>query len=313
MALTVPTMFRKVSFEEAAAYSPWPERIKTNKPWKNDRNPELVREEYNKRYKALLDTWKKHVEENTQLPAALLAPTFLAKFDAFNWKQILAAPQIYGEVTPEESLISFQGELYVGNALVAEGMFRQMVVEVTNQVAHKFACHSILELGCGTGYNLVKIATQLGLKCYGTDLSPHVIEFLVNMAETSGIDITANVGNYLEDELCAMVDEDQDWGVLSVHAIEQVPVLGIDWFGRLLGAANSPKFGLHFEPIHSSEPSEFSDQCLAYAKINDYNRSLSEAANKAQELGMIEIIDFKPYIIGSTAFNPTGMLLWRKI
>lgn len=302
-------MFRRVSFDEAARYSPWPQRIAARRRWKTDRSVEAVHEEYQARYRELLEVWRRHKDGFCGSNAAQLAHSFLAKFDELNWRQIRRHPEVYGDVDPERTLVSFQDELYVGPAAVAEAFFRQLVVQAVLRAMRREAFDSVVEIGCGTGYNLINIACQVGVACVGCDLSEHAVAFVNTVADETAIGISGRVLNYLEGGLSALAPT-RRWALLSVHALEQAPDINVEWVERIVRDQQPPTLGIHLEPLHL-DGGPFADLCSVYSEINSYNRNLSRSLAEAEQRGLIDVVERFPRVIGSTAFNPTSVLVWR--
>jgi len=301
-------MFRRVSFDDAAAFSPWPARIRAGQPWRSGRNAAKVEAEYDSRYQELLDAWEQHKGSTPNLPTSLRGLSFLHKFDQLNWRQIKRHPEIYGDVDPDQTLLSFEDELYIGNAMVAESMFRQLVVQAVARARQIHDFDAVVEIGCGTGYNIINVACQLGLPSYGGDISRHSADFVNKVAQDTGLPIGAEKIDYLSEDFTRLA-KGKRWLLISVHALEQSPQMHLDWFRRVIGSANAPVAAVHLEPLHSGD-TEFAQQCVTYARINDYNQNFTLALADAEKQGLVKVEEHFPRVIGSTAFNPTSVLRW---
>jgi hypothetical protein len=302
-------MLRKIPFAEAVDFSPWPSRLIT-KSWRKDsRSVDTVHKEYDQRYDELKAAWRAHKEENSLLNPVLLAQSFLVKFDEMDWRKMRESPDIYGEVNRDQWLMSFQDELYVGDGDFAMSIFRQLVVQAVRRAGRIQRFDTVVEIGCGTGYNLINIASQLGLSGVGYDLSLPAVEFLNDVSVDTGIAIQAFQSDYLSGDFAQDLGLPA-WALLSVHALEQSPNLDERWFRRILETPNPPSIGIHLEPL-IGKGGEFAGLCQTYAEINDYNRSLSVALEQAQKSGLIEIFEYFPRVVGSTAFNPSSVVIWQ--
>jgi SAM-dependent methyltransferase len=303
-------VFRRVSREEASRISLWPDRIDGVKPWmKRSRDPAEVRREYEARYDKMRALWADHRDAASHLAPALRPLSFIHKLNRQNWSQMQSLPHVYGNVDLDRYLVSFQDELYEGSIVAMEAFFRQLVVQTVQRVVDNSGIQTVVELGCGAGFNLINVAIHCGVRAIGCDLSPSAVKLINEIAADSGLQLAARERNFLEGDVSDLIPEG-DWAVLTVHAIEQMAGVGMRWFELLLDAKRPPAAGIHIEPLHSAG-GRFADDCARYAAINHYNRDFYALAQEAERKGLIDILHFSPRVLGSQAHNPSSVLVWK--
>jgi hypothetical protein len=302
-------MFRKISREEAARISPWPNRISGMAPWQKTRNTSSVESEYEARYVEMRKLWNQHKQSFPNLSPALLPLSFVHKLNCQNWAQMSSLPSVYGSVNLDKYLLSFQDELYEGSLPVAEAFFRQVIVQSVQRLVDRGLIRVVVELGCGAGINLINIAANCAIRAVGCELSNAAVSLIGEISSDTGLPIEAARRNYMTDSISDLA-RGEDWGLMTVHSIEQTPEIDVSWIERILNDEFPPKVGIHFEPLHVPG-GQFAADCKRYAEINDYNREFMETMRKAEAKGLIEIEVVDPRIIGSQAHNPTTLLVWR--
>lgn len=302
-------MFRKITREEAARISPWPDRIDGLKPWQKTRNVSSVESEYDARYIEMQRLWGRHKQSAPNLSPALLPLSFVHKLNLQNWARMQTLPGVYGPLDLDRFLLSFQDELYEGSLPVAEAFFRQLVVQTVQRVVDRGSIRVVVELGCGAGINLINIAANCAIRAVGCELSPAAVSLISQIASDTGLPIEAVRRNYMKDSISDLA-KGEDWALMTVHSIEQTPEIDASWIERILDEELPPKVGIHMEPLHVPG-GQFAAECKRYAEINDYNREFMETIRRAEARGLIQIDVLDPRIIGSQAHNPTTLLVWR--
>lgn len=303
-------MFRRIDRAEAARISLWPDRIDGVKPWhKRSRDSAEVKKEYEERYDKMRALWKGHTQAQQGQPPALWPLSFIHRLNLQNWHQMQALPQVYGPVDLDRYLVSFQDELYEGSIVAMEAFFRQLVVQTVQRVIDHSPVRTIVELGCGAGFNLINTVIHCGVRAIGCDLSPSAVALINEIAADTGLPLSAREHNFVQDNLTGFVDKGE-WAILTVHAIEQTPGIDQRWFETVLSGKNPPTAGIHIEPLHA-EGGAFAADCSRYAEINHYNRDFYTLVRDVERAGLIEILNFSPRVLGSQAHNPSSVLVWQ--
>lgn len=303
---------RPLDFNEASAYSPWPDRIIGKVQWiKKSRTKFDIETEYNRVYQTLEEDWTKFVaglSAGEQHPAA-----FLRFYDGVRRKhnqRMTEMPEIYGNVDPKNYLVSADDRLYLADLELFDTMARQLVIETVQEMRAIEPFTGVLEIGSGTGVNMLNLHLYLGLRIAGCDLSTRAVTFLQRMAVDAGVDAECTILDFLGGDISRAAPTPK-WALISVHALEQAPSIEIDWFARVAGSRTPPVFGIHLEPLQINDGSQFAGHCRRYAEINLYNTDFHRKAHEAQALGLIKIVHERKRVLGCSAFNPTSVLVWK--
>jgi hypothetical protein len=173
---------------------------------------------------------------------------------------------------------------------------------------------TIVELGAGWGRNLFQL--------YLSGLAPKTARFYA-LELAASARMTAVLLRNLEPALSlAAIDFDFHAPaydlipasacpalVVTVHAIEQMPVLSPEVFTDLI--ARLPDLaGLHIEPV-GFQISPTSHASAAYAEKNDYNRNLVSVLQTLVQEGRIEITETRLDFLGLHPRNPATIIRWR--
>jgi trans-aconitate methyltransferase len=109
------------------------------------------------------------------------------------------------------------GKLTLGQE--AEREVRSRILVRLRQVVERYDAHSVMEIGSGTGRNLIYLKAQLpDLAIVGLELSPASVQTARDAAQRFGMDGTFAVQDMTADWKRAPVDL-----CFSIHAIEQIP------------------------------------------------------------------------------------------
>lgn len=103
-----------------------------------------------------------------------------------------------------------------------------------------FRPRSVLEVGCGSGRNLLAIRRVSDVECYGIELSPASVELACTASERYGLPITVSQGDLTVDDL-----READV-VFSCHTLENIPNFA-PVLDKMLASAN--KAVVLVEPI----------------------------------------------------------------
>jgi len=100
--------------------------------------------------------------------------------------------------------------------------------------------------------------------------------------------------------------------VLTVHAIEQVPVVDAGLFDAVLALAPVVR-GVHFEPIGWQVRPDEDTPARAYAARNDYNRNLWSVLQAEAGRGRIRLDTVVPDAVGLNPPHPTSLVTWTAV
>jgi len=311
-------IFAMVDFEKAKKYSPWPERILGIDTWKKiKRDTEEIIKEYNDGwYKEALNYFDANKDSIKKFGLGSPA-VFLKNFEDSMSGAIKKKEDVYGQTEKSKYLISLGEIMYLGDLGVVNSLFRSYVTEVIKDYVQLSGVETVVEAGSGTGTNLFNLVQNLGLAFVkGGEICPNGVEFANNVAQL--YDVKAefiNFDYYNSQDIVKLCDCKEDYLLITVHSIEQLPTLPENFIESITNLPHPPKAVLHFEPIQFplDNKSDFDSYCHKYSQINLYNQDLYSKLNEAFLSGKIEILDIKKHIMGISAFNSTSFIAWKPI
>ena len=171
---------------------------------------------------------------------------------------------------------------------------------------------SVLELGCGTGLNLLLLRDILPqAKLAGADWARASVEILDLASREPGSKISGSQFNMLTLEGRERLPLGPDTTVLTVHSMEQLgsgfqPLLDMLMLAR-------PKLCVHFEPIvELYNPAQLFDAlAIRYHKKRNYLQNYLPALQGYAERGLIEILDVRRLGFGSQFHEAYSLVVWR--
>jgi SAM-dependent methyltransferase len=170
----------------------------------------------------------------------------------------------------------------------------------------------IVEIGCGTGINIV-LAAELFPQAalVGGDWAPASSEILALMAKNLKRDIHGALHNMLTGEGFAALGVDARTDVLTVHALEQLGAAAPGVIAALIAAG--PRTVLHIEPILDfyDRTDPFDDIAARYHLARNYLQGLWPALSAHAQAGRIEIIDKGRVKLGNLYHEAYSFILWR--
>ncbi len=307
-------VFRPISFDEARKWSAWPDRVDGRSAWrKTSRSHSDVNEEYDiGLYARLRDIWDEIKQDYSDRPAIMLGSLFHEKVQRSLLNELTKFPEVYGNVDLKQHLMSSGHQLLLGDIHLGNQLHLSLVTQKLNSLVERTSINTLVELGCGTGVNLFNIFSVNGLsKIVGCDLSRNATRFLTDF----WLDLQGPADFYQGDMTSRSLLEQAapisgSWGLLTVHAVEQLRELSLDWILEICSLPNPPSFVMHLEPLQPVDSSDFSRYCQAYADINLYNNNLLQLLEKASERNKIRILETEFRIWGLVAFNPSSLIVW---
>jgi hypothetical protein len=302
-------MFKRITREELAKISPWPDRIDGKTQWKKTRRTESVFEEYEGRYADLERLWKSHVENNSAASRASLPLSFIYEWNRKEIGDMNDRPDIYGPIDPDCYPVSFNDGLYTSDIMLMLTFQREFVVRTVRRALGRHKVEGVVEIGCGCGPNLLWLALNFpGLSLSGCELSRSAVALVNRITIDTDLPIRSRVADFSHDCIADLANSDQ-WALLSVHAIEQTPGVDLRWLESLL-RNRPPVVGIHLEPMHDGGAQPFARDCQCYAEINNYNTGFLPMMREAEKRRLIRIDECHMRVFGIQAQNPTSVLIW---
>jgi len=278
---------REIPLDEFPAWSPWPKRLLGLDNWSiPDRTVEKIDAEYDKdKYLELLTIAKQ--KENVTADD-MMAIEFQLE-------------------TRESFCISSRGKLYEAPA---EHMIPSNDAVLTEALSPLMEnVDTVVELGCGYGYNLSVLHRNFPDKTYiGGDYSANAVK-LSEILYKDHDNISLQVFNFYDAtypilEACA----GKKVLLFTRHAIEQLPTAAPfvnalpQYFDRIVVGAN-------LEVVFENYTDTLLDLLRKqYVIANDYNRDLLSQLKAHKDIS-IEQNDID--VIGPSPLNPTSVIHWR--
>jgi SAM-dependent methyltransferase len=255
--------------------NPWSKRLLGLEKWSITRDVSQIEREYNQdKYGKLLSYDLTHLGE------------YIKK-------------QIEGdENTPKNKFIfSIEDELFEADVNIASTIYQSII----SQIVQSYNPHRICELGCGYGQNfsyLKKICAEV----YGGEYSRNAVKIGTQL----GLEI--NEFNYYNLEDYKIIKKGSL--VLTCHSVEQLPSAEIMIQGFLENRHNIDVV-VHFEPTFLPARSSFVGLLRnRYIELNNYNMDLVSLLFERHR-NDIDVIEFRPDVIGLNPLNSTNMIVWK--
>lgn len=273
--------------EELPQWSSWPSRLLGLIEWKNQkRDTAKVDREYDKDEYLRCLNFKK--EKPTATPDDVRAHEFRLPRKPLCVSQKNALFEL-----PSEQIMP------VDNAVLLDALTPYME-----------GVDTVVELGCGYGYNLWELRRHFPEKKFlGGDYSPNAVT-LADMLYKDCADLTVEQFNFYDSsfpmlERCA---RDAKVLVFTRHAIEQLPSVKqilqtlTQYFDRIVTA-------VHLEVAFENYGDSLLDLLRRrYVMMNDYNRDLLGVLKGRRD---IDILRNDPDEYGVNPLNPSATIVWR--
>ncbi|HUA53141.1 MAG TPA: hypothetical protein VMB81_13305 [Candidatus Sulfotelmatobacter sp.] len=176
---------------------------------------------------------------------------------------------------------------------------------------HLADARHIVELGCGTGLNLLlahEIAPEAAL--HGADWAQASVDIMAAAAPSIGR-LTGSRFNMLTLEGAAALPIDGDTTVLTVHALEQLGAAVQPIIDMLL--ERQPRLCVHLEPLAElyDAATLFDYLALEYHNKRNYLVGFLPALERLAQSGRIEIVDRHRFGLGSQFHEGYSLIVWR--
>lgn len=178
---------------------------------------------------------------------------------------------------------------------------------------------AVIELGAGFGQNLIRIFHRYGQKNFriyaaeftssGRDLAQYLFD------QTPGLDGEVHPFDHKRPRL-DFVKERDNVLILSIHSIEQVTSLPVDYFELLLKDFTNVH-GMFFEPFGfqiTKGTVPYGDVSRAHeaaAKEREWNQNLFSVVQGAESRGAITVRSLSKNIMPGDSQNPTSFVYWK--
>jgi SAM-dependent methyltransferase len=267
---------KEISLDELPRWSPWPKRLLSLETWSVPlRDSKKIETEYNvDKYGALLRRFG-----DTRSSAEVVRQ---AQFDLGDNGQLCVSKGL---------------RLYTCRINAARKMERALVLDALR--THAANCQSIVELGCGYGFNLSLVRSQYPEKqVCGGDFSDNA----VTLGKHLGMDVR-HFDFYSESSYDFLSRLPHPILVFTCHAIEQIP-------DATLVVKNLRRFSttvarvVHLEPSYELQGDSLLGMMRRrYIEVNDYNRNLVSLVRSFSAT-------IEQDILGINPLNPTSRIEW---
>ena len=278
---------RRVALDELPNWSAWPARLLGITPWDHQRRSvEKVRAEYDG------DKYRRCLGFYMQSGAPLDAEA-VKRFE-------------FGLQLGEDICISRGSDLFALSLTQARHEYYSLIRSSLADAIGE--ADTVLELGCGYGYNLWMLAQHFpGKKYVGGEFSPVAVDLAARLYGDSG-NIRVERFNFYEVDdyrrlLCGL---GQAILVLTCHAIEQLPSAKTFTDGVIAGGSCvtsvvqlEPAYELHARGLLGLMRKR-------YAEVNDYNRDLLSTLRDPR----VTVKSCREHVFGLNPLNPASVIHW---
>lgn len=276
----------KIALNEIPRWSPWPARLLGLEPWTPPhRDTAKVESEYN------LDKYAKCLAFHQGGPGR--GPDEVKDFE-------------FGGTGADPLAISLGPDLVVVPRDDARRRYYDLLSNTMGPAIERAA--TVVELGCGYGYNLWMLRQRFGRPRYlGGEFSANAVQ-LAGLLHAATPEVSVRRFNYYESDFGWVVEQPGPLVVFTSHSVEQIPSFA-PVLRRLAGACRGRDVTVfHFEPVTGLHD----DSLLGllrrrYADVNDYNRDLGEAVRTTPH---VRLRRSEADVFGLNPFNPTSVLEW---
>jgi SAM-dependent methyltransferase len=275
----------EVPLNELPRWSPWPARLLGLSEWTTQERTRA----------------KVEAEYDAEKYASCLA---LLKSNPDSTPDDLRALEFGGN--DETVCISRGGRLFSSTIARARELYVELLVETMASAIS--ASGSVVELGCGYGYNLGRLAERFaGPEYRGGDYSTNAVE-IARILYGERNDVTVERFDFYDAPYTLFDGLPEPITVFTLHSLEQVPRSGAV-LEALVAARRRIGSVFNFEPLH--DPSE--DSLLAlmrrrYDELNDYNRDLAQELRGRPD---VRVHRLETDVLGLNPLHAVGIAHWE--
>ncbi|OGG71140.1 hypothetical protein A3F27_02245 [Candidatus Kaiserbacteria bacterium RIFCSPHIGHO2_12_FULL_53_13] len=278
-----------ISLNDIPRFSPWPRRLLGLDEWRPvKRDREKVAAEYDR---------DKYARCLAFFNGAVVRPT------------VENVRDIEFKDDKQPTCASIGDELFLAPFMDAYDDYYALIAENILPLIEKGT--TVVELGCGYGYNLAMLQKRSTVSCTfrGGEYSQNAVELAGKLFEGQEESIKVELFDFYDSSYHILDDISGPIVLFTAGAVEQIPDIQ-NFFSVLPRYKDKVKVVIHCEPVYEFQ----SDDLLGllrkrYMEVNDYNRNLaSQLKNYA---GDIEIIKQEKNVFGLNALNPASVIQWR--
>lgn len=279
----------RLCFNELPQWSPWPSRLLGLSPWDMPkRGIEKVNEEYNE------DKYAKCL-------------AFYNNADGHITPDAVRRYQMDQDLK-DTVCVSCKNELTLMTLGEARSLFYRLIIDTMRPEIEKSA--SVIELGCGFGYNLWVLSQHFRDKILlGGEYSTNAIRLASGLFNNYPL-IKVLPFNFYDKFHEILADVQGPATVFTAFAIEQLPVAAsfLDTLWQYRDKINAV---FHFEPVYElfDETTLLGLMRRRYVEVNDYNRDLLGQLKKRPE--KIRIVRNEANVLGVNPLNPISAIHWE--
>jgi len=187
---------------------------------------------------------------------------------------------------------------------------------VRRQVMQTYLAGStkLIELGCGTGLNLL-LAAELFPTAHlaGTDWVQPTLDILTAMGQSIGRPIGASLLDFLSGKGWEQVDIDAETDVMTFHALEQLGDQAMPAIEQIL--MRRPRRCLHMEPLFDlyERANPFDDIAARYHLARGYLMGLRPRLLAEAAAGRIRILADRRVPLGNLYHEAYSFIVWEPV
>jgi SAM-dependent methyltransferase len=241
-----------------------------------------------------------------------------AEYDAEKYASCLALLESNPDSTPEDLrafefggddetiCISRGGRLFSSTIARARELYVDLLVETMSSAIS--ASSSVVELGCGYGYNLGRLAERFpGRRYRGGDYSANAVE-IARVLHGGTDDVTVERFDFYDTPYTLLDGLPEPVTVFTLHSLEQVPH-SRTVLDALVAAGRHISSVFHFEPLHDpADDSLLGLMRRRYDELNDYNRDLLE---ELRDRADVRVHRLETDVLGSNPLHTVGIAHWE--
>lgn len=275
----------EVPLDDLPRWSPWPERVLGLAEWTTrERTRAKVEAEYD------ADKYASCLAYLSRNPGATL--------------EDVRGFELGGD--DETVCISRGGRLFACPLADARRLYVELLADTMAPAISASA--SVVELGCGYGYNLARLAERFpGRRYRGGDYSANAVE-LARILYGERDDLTVERFDFYETPYELFDGLPEPITVFTLHSLEQVPRSG-PVIGALVALGSRIRSVFHFEPLHDPDDASLLGLMRRrYDELNDYNRDLASELRARPDVRRLRL---ETGVLGLNPLHPVGVAHWE--
>lgn len=241
-----------------------------------------------------------------------------AEYDADKYAECLAYLHAHPDATPDDVkvfelgandetiCVSQGGRLFSCTLGRARELYYDLLAETMRAAIS--TSRSVVELGCGYGYNLGRLAALLpGPQYRGGDYSANAVA-IAEMLYGDREDVAVERFDYYEMPYALLDGLPEPVTIFTSHSLEQLP-RAHRVLDALLAVGSRLGSVFHFEPLYEeNDESLLSLMRRRYAELNDYNRDLARELRRRSD---VRVHRLEADVLGLNPLNATGVAHWQ--